>query len=302
MHKRTLKVDSYFTGKVQPYSITTMIESVEKMKELERKDNERKALEEARNKVESYIYQIKNKLIDDEENVGKVSTEEQREEIRKMAEDAEEWMYDGGYGADLPTMEEKYVELSTPAEKIFFRVKELIARPEAVKSLKEKFEKMEALMKKWEADKPQVTEEERQQVLDKVEALKKDLAEKEDAQSKIAATEEPAFKSSDLQGVTKSVRALIERLNRKPKPKPPKKNETDEDNSTKTEEAATEEEKTTTEEAAKEGEESPEEAKAEEAAKEGEKASEEAETEEPKSEEAPKEGESSEEEKKGDEL
>merc|ERR1712232_1336096 len=59
VHKRALKVNSYYVGKVQPYSPSTKEESTEKLQELDRKDRERVLLEESRNKVESYIYFIK---------------------------------------------------------------------------------------------------------------------------------------------------------------------------------------------------------------------------------------------------
>ena len=41
-------------------------------------------LEESKNKVESYIYKIKNKLVDDEETMEKFATKKQRDEIRKL--------------------------------------------------------------------------------------------------------------------------------------------------------------------------------------------------------------------------
>lgn len=203
-----------------------MEESKAKLAELERKDRERVMLEEARNKVESYIYQIKNKLVDDEEAIGMVTTKEQREELSKLAADAEEWMYDDGYNADLATMEDKYAELSTPAEKVFFRVSESTARPEAVKALQTKLSKVEELMKKWETTMTHITEEERAEVLSKVEEVRKWIAEKEEAQSKLDPSEEPAFKSEDVPSQSKPIETLVARLNRKPKPKPEKKNET----------------------------------------------------------------------------
>jgi len=226
VHKKTLEVEAFHVGNVRPYWPELMAESKAKLAELERKDRERVMLEEARNKVESYIYQIKNKLVDDEEAIGKVSTEEQRAELSKLAEDAEEWMYDDGYNADLATMEDKYAELSVPAEKVFFRVSEATARPEAVKALQTKMTKVEELMKKWETTMPQVTEEERAEVLAKVEDVRKWISENEEAQAKADPAEEPVFKSEDVPAQSKPIETLVARLNRKPKPKPEKKNET----------------------------------------------------------------------------
>jgi hypothetical protein len=203
-----------------------MAESKAKMEELARKDLERQLLDEARNNLESYIYLIKNKLSDDEEAIGKISTEEQRTECQTLAEAAEEWMSDDGYGADLATMTAKLSELTTPFEKIRFRQAEAVARPEAMSALTKKLAKIEELMKTWETTMPQVTEEERNEVLVKLEVVKTWMKDQEEAQSKVAASEDPAYKSVDVPLQTKTVEAILGRLSRKPKPKPPKKNET----------------------------------------------------------------------------
>jgi hypothetical protein len=226
VHKQTLEVESFHVGNVRPYWPELMAESKAKLAELERKDKERVMMEEARNKVESYIYRIKNKLIDDEANIGRVSTEAQREEISKLAVDAEEWMYDDGYKADLATMEDKYAELSVPAEKIFLRVEELTKRPEAFEALKAKMLKVEELMKKWETSMAQVTEEERTEVLSKVEEVKTWISETEEAHAKADPTADPVVKSEDVPLQSKAIETLVARLSRKPKPKPEKKNET----------------------------------------------------------------------------
>ena len=127
-----------------------MAESQAKLQQFAQADKDRMMLEEYKNKYESYIYYIRNKLIDHEDEIAKVTSEEQREALRKSAEDAEEWMFDEGFNADLKTYDEKYLELSTPAEKVFFRMAELTARPKAVDALSAKLTKIEELIKKWE--------------------------------------------------------------------------------------------------------------------------------------------------------
>ena len=239
------------------------------MEALAQKDKDRQMLESAKNMVESYIYKIKNKLIDDEENVNLVTTAEQREEILKLANDAEEWLYDDGYNADLVTMQNKFAELETPAEKIFFRVAEMAARPVAVAALTEKLGKIVALMTKWETTHPHITEEERGDVLTKVEEIKSWLADKEAEQEKLALNEDPVVSSAELKAKTKVVEAVVGRLSKKPKPKPPKAkkvdtNETKADNSTQSENE-TVAEKADDESAVPEGEATSEPAKEEEA-------------------------------------
>lgn len=212
MHKKPLSVISYTVGKVQPYSPELLEESKAKLAALARVDKERVLLEEAKNKVESFVYYIKNKLIDDEENVNAVSTEKQRAEILKLAEDAEEWMYDGGADADLATTVDKYAEISTPAQKVFDRVAEMIARPEAIAALQSRLAKVVELMKKWESVMPQVTEEERQEVLAKVEEVNIWIKDKEEAQSKVALHEDPVISSAEVPTQIRPIEVLVAKL------------------------------------------------------------------------------------------
>merc|ERR1712038_2252116 len=239
-HKRTLTVSSYYVGTIQPYSDEIMAESKAKLGELARLDKERMMLEEVRNNYESYIYLIKNKLIDDEEAIGAVTTQEQRDALQKSAEDAEEWMYDDGYDASLETYRQKYTELTEPAEKVFFRVKEVGARAEAISSLKEKLDKVVALMTKWEKTMPQITEEERNSVVEKVEDVRKWISEKEEAQAANDPSTDPVFTSEEVPLQTKDIQALVSKLSRRPKPVPKKedkeeKNETDTESDVKNE-------------------------------------------------------------------
>jgi len=234
MHKKPLGVKTYYIGRVQPHSPELLAESRAKLLQMAERDKARMMLEESKNKVESYIYKIKNKLTDDEETIEGVTNKKQREEVRKLAEAAEEWLYEDGYHADLPTMEDKYAELSVPFEKILLRISETTARPSVIEKVRKKLDEIVALMEKWVEAKPQVTEEERKEVLDKVAEARKWIEEKEKAQSKKKPHEDPAFLSSEVPLQLKPIEALVVRLNRKPKPKPKKveKNETETTNST----------------------------------------------------------------------
>jgi len=238
VHKQPLTVKAYHEGRVQPHSAELMQASKSKLLEMALKDKERMMLEESRNKVESYIYRIKNSLEDNADAISQVTTEEQREEVRKLAVDAEEWLYEDGYSADFATMEDKYAELSVPFEKILLRMSEMTARPAAVAALKKKLTDIEQLMVKWESDRPQVKDEERASVLEKVEEIRKWVVDMEEAQAKKKPHEDAAFISDDVPGQTASVEALVLRLSKRPKPKPPKeeKNTTANESNTTTEE------------------------------------------------------------------
>merc|ERR1719502_723016 len=53
-------------------------ESIEKLAQLDYEDKQRKAKEAALNELEGYVYKVKNRMMDDEAELAKVSTEEQR--------------------------------------------------------------------------------------------------------------------------------------------------------------------------------------------------------------------------------
>ena len=198
-------------------------------------DKERVLLEEAKNNVESYMYKIKNKLMDHEEEIAKVSTEEQRAELLKLAEGAEEWLFDEADDADLETVRAKYEELTTPAEKVWFRLAEMTKRPEAVKNLRMKLTEIEEKFTKWVTNMTHITEEEKGEVMSKIEDVRKWLSDKEDEQAAKAGHEDPAFSSEEVPVQASPIQKLITKLSRKPKPKPTKK-EKDDDGKNTTEE------------------------------------------------------------------
>jgi hypoxia up-regulated 1 len=224
-HKRTLKVETTYVGRVQPHSEEQKAASRAKLLEMAEKDKERMMLEESRNKVESTIYKIKNTINDREEELSQVSTEQQREECMNLALAAQDWMDDEGYGAGYDTMVDKYASISVSFDKIMLRLKEKDARPAAVRDLRKKLEDVEQLMAKWNTTKPQVTEEERKEVLAEVEIVRKWIDDNEGKQATKMPHEEPAFLSGDVPGRIKLVDNLVVRLSKKPKPKPIKKAE-----------------------------------------------------------------------------
>jgi hypoxia up-regulated 1 len=220
-----LSVETYYVGKVQPLSPELIEEYKFNIAELARMDKERVLLEEAKNNVESYMYKIKNKLMDHEDEVAKISTEEQREELLKLASAAEEWLFDEGDTADLETVRAKYEELTAPAEKVWFRLSEMTKRPAAVKELREKLTEIEEKFTKWVTNMTHITEEEKSDVFSKIEDARKWLADKEDEQAGKAGHEDPAFTSEEVPEQTRPIQKLIGKLSKKPKPKP-LKNET----------------------------------------------------------------------------
>ncbi|KAL7570461.1 hypothetical protein ACA910_004247 [Epithemia clementina (nom. ined.)] len=245
IHKRSLKVNTYYEGKVQPHWESLLASSKAKLYAMAQADKQRIMLEEAKNKVESYMFMVKNKLVDDEEELATVSTEEQRETCRKVSADIELWLEDDSYGADLATLEDKFVELSEPFEKILLRLQEKTARPEMVEKVQKKLTQAEEILEKWTTSMSHITEEERQKVMDRIASVRGNLTAMEEAQATKEPHEEPAYLSSELVEKLKPLESLIQRLSKKPKPKPPK---TTSDDANKTSSSSSSTNETTTDE------------------------------------------------------
>merc|ERR1712072_1493116 len=198
VHKESFAIEAYHTSKCAPYSKESMQESVDKLATLAAQDLERKRLEGARNRLEASVYSIKNFISDNEEDLDKVSTVEQREALVTLASETEDWLYDDGYNAELKVLEDKHKELNTPSDAMKFRLEEATKRPAAVAKLKEMLEKMRALMVKWETTHDHITEEERGGVYEKISEVEKWLEKKFEEQGKLDKSADPAFLSADL--------------------------------------------------------------------------------------------------------
>lgn len=98
--------------------------------ELDERDRSVRETADARNELESYIFESRNRLYE-EKNVEKVTTEEEREEFQKLLTEAEDWIWDveketaGIYKA-------KTRELKTIGNPLFLRADEITARPAAI--------------------------------------------------------------------------------------------------------------------------------------------------------------------------
>jgi hypoxia up-regulated 1 len=226
VHRKSLEVTKYYEGRVKPHSPELLAASKAKLYEMAQRDKERILLQEAKNKVESYIYKIKNKLMDDEDAVAAVTSSEQRELVHKLAVDAEEWLEDDGYDANITVMEAKFVEISAPMEKILFRMEQKTALPLALKALDKQLNDTVNLMTLWETSKPHITAEEREMIIKQVDEIKEWVVEKQTNQTSILPHEDPVFTSLEIPERTKILETLLVALSKKPVPKVPKKKKT----------------------------------------------------------------------------
>ncbi|XP_061188994.1 hypoxia up-regulated protein 1-like isoform X1 [Saccostrea echinata] len=107
--------------------------SKKRLTDLTAKDKEKKLLEKAKNDLEAFVYDMGDKIHDEDHQ--KCSTETEREELSKMLSDAGEWMYEQEEDAKKEVFQNKLKELKKAVKDLKHRVKELIERPKALEAL-----------------------------------------------------------------------------------------------------------------------------------------------------------------------
>ena len=229
-HRRQLTVvESIYARSYHALQAPEKATSIARLAELQRQDDIRKEKQEAKNTLESYALQARGRVLESEEEVDTVATPEQKQEVLTLIEETEEWLYGDGDDAEAGEYYDKERGISVLLDAIFLRVTEKEKRPKAVEDAKSRLAGAEALVLKWEKDKPHITETERGDVTAKVEKIRAWLEEKEAAQAEIAATEPAVFVSKDVDVQIAPLSKLVDRLNKKPKPVP-KKNATNDTN------------------------------------------------------------------------
>ncbi|KAI7741742.1 hypothetical protein M8C21_000586 [Ambrosia artemisiifolia] len=223
LKKRTfripLKISEKSVGPVAPLSEDALYEVKLRLDALDAKDAERRRTAELKNDLEGYIYATKEKL-DSLEELQKVSSSEQRQLFIEKLDEVQDWLYTDGEDASATQFQERLDQLKAIGDPIFFRYKELTARPEASQSAKRYFSELQEIVSGWETKKPWISKEKIDQVLREAENFKKWLNDKEDEQQKLSASSSPAYTSQEVANTNKIP---------KPKPKvekPTVKNET----------------------------------------------------------------------------
>jgi len=165
---------------------------------------------DARNNLESYIFETKRKV---EETLVDVTSEEQRTELLQALDSLEEWLFDAGAEAKAKVYGEKRTEVDRLVAPAVLRATELEARPAAVKKAQDQVRQARQLKEvllnaskhaAWtgnetlDSEKRKAVGTDSQELGQHVEELEKWLAEKEEAQKALNASTVPAYLSKDV--------------------------------------------------------------------------------------------------------
>jgi len=218
-----------------------------RLRDMEAADELRQKRDAAKNSLESFVFELRGQVRDNEENLSKVSPDEEREKIMEDLEALEEWLYedgeDGGSDAALSVYKEKRKGMKDRVTAIFTRLDELEKRPKAVKAARDVLKSSKEIMLLWPTERPQISEEETKEVEEVMESISTWLDEKEGEQKDKKDDETPAFTSREVSNKLSKLHKIVARLLKKKRPAPekPKKDEATADNETKSEDGEEEE-------------------------------------------------------------
>lgn len=150
-----------------------------RMKDLDKRDEEKKLTDEAKNAFETLIYEFRD-FLREEDNFIYVK-EADRETLLQKCEDAEEWLYDAGSDVGYKVYQEKHYDLLSEYSTYKNRKQQASERDEAVPKYMDELNDTKTKAIEIREKMPWVTEQEQSDLLEKVDETKQWLEEKVEA-------------------------------------------------------------------------------------------------------------------------
>eukprot|EP00163_Fabomonas_tropica_P016599 TRINITY_DN2970_c0_g1_i3.p1 TRINITY_DN2970_c0_g1~~TRINITY_DN2970_c0_g1_i3.p1 ORF type:complete len:498 (+),score=235.81 TRINITY_DN2970_c0_g1_i3:217-1710(+) len=174
---------------------------------------------ERKNAVESYVYEMRNKV---EGSLKPFLEASQAAEFIKLCNDTENWLYEDGDGAKKQVYVDKLAELEKYGAPALRRADQAQRRPTTVKILQSTLEKFRNFVASTDEKYAHIPAEERAKVSKEVDETAQWLTEMEAAQATKATWDEPAFSSDEVMAKQKLLQATCGKIMDTPPPPPPK--------------------------------------------------------------------------------
>jgi len=211
-----LKVESYFTGGVDSATLSAWFE-----REVQMANQDRVIFEtnEARNALESYIYEMRNKLSDE---LSSYSTDSERSQLSSLLDEAESWLYGDGAEANKSAYVKKLQELKQIGDSLQRRLYEAENRNSAV----EQYKSTVAQYINWANSKDEkfshIPEEERKKVVDEANKSDQWLVNNLIQLDRQPKTSDPIISIQQIHSKRAELEKFANPIVNKPKPAPPK--------------------------------------------------------------------------------
>jgi heat shock protein 4 len=199
------EIDSYFEKEVSMTNVDRIVKETADM----------------RNALESYIYDMRDKIISESE-LAPYATDDEKSTFSSLLETTENWLYEDGFDATKSVYGEKLKALQNCGIPIEFRRQEAKTRPDAMTALQRTIEKYQSWNNTSAADEQyaHITEEEFTKCREACDTAANWMYETMDKQGSLAPNQDPAVTTEAIHAQTNSLTKTISPIMHKPKPKP----------------------------------------------------------------------------------
>lgn len=191
------------------------------------RDSDKQKTDMARNEFEAMIYKFKDWLRDDDNSP--YCVDEVREAHLEKLTELEDWLYEDGASANYTTYDKERKNLSDLFDSLNNRKVQHAERETVAATAEKGLEAYEAKLDDLKTTKTWITDEERQDVTDKIGEIRNWLKEQLDAQAELKLSEDPVFQTADLMKKMAQLKKLFTKVSSKKKPKPPKEDKVEEE-------------------------------------------------------------------------
>jgi len=209
-------------------SSDAMHASREKLGKLNQRDENKKLVEQRKHVLESGIYDMYDKL--DMDSIATVSTDPELEKIRQEIQEVGAWFDEEGWQATAGDLQEKIKVLNGITSDLLYRHEEYLNRPEAIEEFENALDLGYKLKDIPETDR-HFNDTHLAELNTALDEHKNWLAEMREKQKQLPLHEKPVLLTKDLRSKTSRIVKHIVRVKSVPKPKPPPKQD-DENNAT----------------------------------------------------------------------
>lgn len=197
-----------------------------RMKWYKDRDEDKIKTDEAKNNFESLVYQFRSWLREEDNEA--YSEEESREQWIEKLNELEDWLYEDGSDANYTVYRKKREELDK--DFIVFQKRESFdkEKDKTVDSSKKVLTKIIDKIAEMADKKPWIVEEEKKDILDRVEETRQWMEDELNKQAALQKHEDPVFSITLLADKMKKLQRLFKKVSQKPKPREEKKEEKEE--------------------------------------------------------------------------
>eukprot|EP00210_Caulerpa_lentillifera_P001316 g1266.t1 len=224
---KTRKTNVPFTiQKDTGLSIAILNDYFEKEGKMAAEDRLFEETQEKKNAVESYVYELRNRLSGD---LVEFVSEADKSKILTKLEDTEDWLYEDGENQTKSVYVAKLEELRKFGDPIELRFHEFEARPKAAQYLQHMCENYIAMATTDSEEYNHIEEAEKNKVISECEKARVWLVEKLKMQDLMQKTDTPCILSTEIQKKQDVVDRFCRQIMSTPKPKPKSKKEKQEE-------------------------------------------------------------------------